>query len=235
MLSGKTHFTTALLCWIYLLIAGVPAQQITAQDDMPVAVVAALKMNVLYLGIDNPLKIAVSENKLSELDVSISNGTLTGKNGRYIAKPETAGQAIIRVSIHGSVVSSCEFRVKTLPTPVAMVCGQKSGVITKEKLLKMDKVEAVIENFAFDAPCKVISFKISMRIPSPGKEGKAAKDPVSYSDVEIVSNSEMLSPEQKALIEKAAPEQKIYIEDIKASCPDGTVRDLESLILLVHQ
>lgn len=41
------------------------------------------KMNVLFIGIDNPLKIAVSGIDNSELDVSIDNGQITGKNGEY--------------------------------------------------------------------------------------------------------------------------------------------------------
>jgi hypothetical protein len=228
----KYHIPKAFFCWMSLLIAGLPANLVLGQDDMPVAVVSATKMNVLYLGVDNPLKVAVSDCKPSELEVTVSNGTITGSNGRYIVRPETAGMAIVRITVKGVIVGSSDFRVKIIPTPVPSVCGLRGGTVKKDDLLRETKVLAIIENFDFNVPCKVIGFKMGSN--SPEIKTKEDKDAKPAPLVELISGSELFTPEQKEFFQKIAPGQKICFEDIKASCPDGTVRDLGSIILLVQ-
>jgi hypothetical protein len=222
----------AVLYWICLFIAGIPASRAMGQDDMPVAVVSALKMNVFYLGLENPVKVAVSNYKPSELEVTVSNGTIAGSNGKYIVKPETVGMAIVRITVKGVIVGSSDFRVKTIPSPVPVICGLRGGTVKKDDLLKEIRVQAIIENFDFNAPCKVIGFKVGSS--SPEIKGKEVKDARPAPVIELVSNSELLTPEQKELFQKVVPGQKVCFEDIKASCPDGTVRDLGSVILLVQ-
>jgi hypothetical protein len=68
------------------------------------------KMNVLYIGIDNPLKIAVSGIDDSELDVSIDNGQITGKNGEYSIFVTKPGSSTVTVSHKGKILQQTDFR-----------------------------------------------------------------------------------------------------------------------------
>ena len=56
-----------------------------AQTDAT-AVVAADKMNVFYIGVDNPISVAVPGIASDKLRVTVNNGTITGSNGKYIVK-----------------------------------------------------------------------------------------------------------------------------------------------------
>ena len=62
------------------------------------AVVAADKMNVLYAGIDNPVSIAVPGIPSDKIKVAITDGTITGSNGKYIVKPGRGTAATIEVT-----------------------------------------------------------------------------------------------------------------------------------------
>ena len=65
-------------------------------------VVSATKMNVLYIGVDNPIDIAVAGKKSNELEVKIDNGIIIGSNGKFIAKPVKVGKAVITASVFRS-------------------------------------------------------------------------------------------------------------------------------------
>ncbi|MFO7657751.1 MAG: GldM family protein, partial [Bacteroidales bacterium] len=107
-----------------------------------VTAVAPVKMNVLYIGVDNPVKIAASGYRSSKLEASIDNGTISGSNGEYIVRPEKPGKAMITVSIKGKTIQQSQFRVKTVPDPVAAIKTSNGyffgGEITKDELLAAD-------------------------------------------------------------------------------------------------
>ena len=52
---------------------------------------------VLYIGIDNPITINASKAKDKNLRVTISQGSITGSEGSYVARVTTEGRAVIEV------------------------------------------------------------------------------------------------------------------------------------------
>lgn len=186
-----------------------------------VTVVAPTKMNVLFLGVDNPVTIASSGCDPSELRPSIDNGVLiVGKKGQYIVRPAKTGAANVTVVYKGKIIQESSFRVKMVPDPVAKVAGISGfGVVDKQYLLKWSGVEAVIENFDFDLRFTVKSFKVSANIGGNTHE--------------LVSKSKKFTQEQYDLIKKVEVGQKIYIEEIKAIGPDGSIRQLGSIALTI--
>ncbi len=70
---------------------------VNGKNKNVVTAVAPVKMNVLYLGVDNPMSIAASGYAASDLDVSIDNGTITGSNGSYTVRPDHPGSATIYI------------------------------------------------------------------------------------------------------------------------------------------
>src|SRR5210317_2174697 len=58
-------------------------------------------LNVVYVGVDNPLVIAASDHRGNELEVSIDNGKVAGSDGKYMISPAKAGTAKLTISANG--------------------------------------------------------------------------------------------------------------------------------------
>src|SRR5688572_19848923 len=92
--------------------------------------ISLTKMNVLYIGVDNPVSIAASGGA-EQLNPSIVGGggslTKTGP-GQYIARVNSVtDDCRIVVNVAGKVAGQQVFRVRTIPDPVATVGGFASG------------------------------------------------------------------------------------------------------------
>jgi hypothetical protein len=88
-----------------------------AKNNWNASVSTTNNMNILFAGIDNPVTIKTSEKDDKNLIVTISQGTITGKNGKYIVRVEKEGEVIITVrSGSGKTSGSFPFKVK-LPDP----------------------------------------------------------------------------------------------------------------------
>jgi hypothetical protein len=82
--------------------------------------IEAVRMNVLYIGVDNPIKIAATGIPPAELQVEpIGDGGIQGENGEYIAVVTKPGEVKIRVtrSVNGAakLVVDQKYRVKWCP------------------------------------------------------------------------------------------------------------------------
>jgi gliding motility-associated protein GldM len=192
--------------------------------EEPMLVVSPTKMNVFYLGVDNPVEVSVPGVGADKIFPSITNGTIVKDGKGFIVRPVKAGVAQIAVLAEIEKVKknmgAKEFRVKIVPDPIAKVAGIKgSGGIEKAVLMAQAGVAAVMENFDFDLTFKVTEFKVSVNI------GGFSNDKV--------SKSNRFTTEQFALIKQASRGQKVYIEDIKAIGPDGSSRQLGSIALTI--
>lgn len=185
-----------------------------------VIAVEPVKMNVLYLGVDNPLKIAASGYNAKDLEVSIDNGTIKGKNGQYLVWPRNEGSAIVSVKNNGNVIQETTFRIKTVPDPTTMVGSRSGGTVKKEWLLNQNTVDANMKNFDFDLSFEVDGFMMSTNIDGFTKEFR--------------STSGSITPEQKELIQKVKEGGRVYFEDVKAKGPDGSVRKLNTIVFKIQ-
>lgn len=197
-----------------------PLRDVEYTVAKPMAVVSPTKMNVLYIGVDNPLDISVSGFTDDKISASISQGSLTKGSAGWNARVNTAGKCNVNVSVKDETgkarsMGSMEFRVKRVPDPVAKVAGQREGLINKELLKAQTGVAADLENFDFDLKFVVTGFKVSASIKG------FVQEKASYSN--------MFTPEQKDLISRIDKGQKVYIEEIKAKGPDGSVRSLGTI------
>jgi gliding motility-associated protein GldM len=196
--------------------------QLYAQTDN-MAVVSADKMNVLYIGIDNPVSIAVSGITSDKLQVTINNGTITGSNGKYIARVEKVMETIIDVTAEikpGEIkkVGSSTFRIKRIPDPMPCIgnnCNDKF-FLGKEDLLRDPQLN-VSMNLPFDFTFEIVSFSLTYYI---------GKNLVTETSIDNKFNERMIEG-----IKKLAIGSKVYIEDIKVKGPDGTTRFLGSRVI----
>jgi gliding motility-associated protein GldM len=190
------------------------------QVTEPMLVISPTKMNVFYLGVDNPVEISVPSVGADKVFPNINNGSIVKEGKGYIVRPSKAGTAQINVLVEIAKVKKSmgakDFRVKILPNPTAKVAGRsEGGGIERNLLLAQTGVIAELEGVDFEAPFKVIEFTVSTNVGG--------------FSVDKIIKSNRFSQEQFNLIKQANKGQKVYIEGIKAIGPDGTTRSLGSI------
>jgi hypothetical protein len=169
-------------------------------------------MNVLYIGVDNPLAISVPgvSNDKVKVNISGAGGTLKPNPkagaGHYIANVTTVGKTTINVSaeIAGKVtpMGAFEYRVKQVPTPVATVSNKyRTGPIDRN-ILKAGVVIPILDDFDFELFFVTLGFK--MVIISKGNL------------FEYETQGARLSQPMLDALAKARPGDKIFFENIKA-------------------
>lgn len=188
------------------------------------AVISPTKMNVFYLGVDNPVDVSVPGVPSDKVRPGINNGSINRSGGAYVVRPRTQGTATVSVmaEIDGKQrnMGNMLFRVKKVPDPVAMVASKKGGLIDKNLLATQVAVQAVMENFDFDLKFNITEFTVSANV------GGFFKDEV--------SRSNKFTPGQKSIISSLSKGNKVYIESIKAIGPDGTVRELSPIVFKIN-
>ncbi len=186
----------------------------------PQVVVSPTKMNVFYAGVDNPVSVSAPGFTMSNLRATVDNGVLVRKDNGYIARPKVVGK-VANVLVEGKMdgkwrlLRSVKFRVKPIPDPVAKVAGKKGGFINKNVLASQSGVDAVMEGFDFDLKFKIKSFTVSTQVKGFTRDEK--------------SNSDYFTRAQKTLLKGLKRNRKVYIEDIKAVGPDGSIRNLPAI------
>lgn len=177
--------------------------------------IQAVKMNVFYIGLDNPLRIAAAGVPAGELIVRFTGpGELTGSNGNYIVRPTQPGGSSIRVfrAQNGkeTLLSEQKYRVKRIPDPAPSMSGKKSQAISKNLLINAKGISAMLENFDFDAYCEIVGFELTVL---PNKA-----EPVSIS---IKGGS---FPDNALELFNSMGENggAVFMDDIKVTCPGDT-------------
>ena len=183
------------------------------------------KMNVLYIGVDNPIVISMSGVGPDKISAGITNGTITRSGSEWIAKPATSGESTITASatVEGKPVSgNMKFRVKMLPTPIAKIGGRAGGPIDKNVLVGQTGVNAELEDFLFDLRYQVTQFNV-VAVTTAGEQAAASTSPA-------------FTDQQKALINRLTKGQKLFITGIKARLVGGNVPavDLRDIVFTIN-
>ncbi|GAB3016956.1 gliding motility protein GldM [Niabella terrae] len=172
--------------------------------------VSADAVKVLYIGLENPVSVGGgSGTNARNMRVSISQGSISGSAGRYIAKVTTPGTAKITVN-DGKTTTGFDFRVKSVPTPIAMVGNSKGGRMQVNSFKAQAGVRAELENFVFEGVKFTVS-SYTMTFTGAGYPEFMHK---------AVSGNSFNSV--RSLIERARPGATITIDEIRATGPGGT-------------
>jgi gliding motility-associated protein GldM len=176
--------------------------------------VMADKMNVLYIGVDNPLTITAGAGA-EKVNASFSGGAIRKVSGaKYIANPKEAGEHTITVLVEGKAAGKVTFRVKMLPLPAAYVGNLKPGPVPTANFKAMGGVIAKLEDSEFDAPYEVVSYTL----------GAVSPDIPDYVPTQV--NGNRWSGAAANLVAKLKPGALVVINDIKVKDPSGRVRTL---------
>ncbi|MDA3615003.1 type IX secretion system motor protein PorM/GldM [Polluticaenibacter yanchengensis] len=164
------------------------------------------KMNVMYLGVDNPVTISAGSIKAENMRVSFNKGTLTKSGGdNYIAKVSSAGEGTITISGDGKTYSF-PIRCKKLPPPTPIVGTLKSGKVSSAQFKAMGGLRAILDDSEFQAGFTIVSYTIGGIINGEPRES-------TITGPSFAGN---------AIIQSAKPGSAIGITNIIAKGPDGS-------------
>ena len=171
------------------------------------------KMNVLYIGVDNPMSISAGSAGREKMQVAITNGAISSAGGdRFIAKPTSPGTAKINVTVNGHT-TPFEMRVKRLPDPNAFVGQSKGGSVQSATFKAQGGLRAQLES-DFDAPFQVIGYTVAANV---GIYREVPNEGARWSDA------------SQALIKQAGPGSQVFFDKIRVKGPDGTIRELPGI------
>jgi len=179
--------------------------------------VEAVNMNVLYLGIENPIKIAVSGIPASEVEVAIDNGTIKGGNGDYFVTPKMDGVAKMTISSKGNEIRVAEFSIRHIPDPLLGAKGITGRNVDKDALIASGELEVRMPEWF----CYNINFSISSFSLIATQKGYTK---------ELKTTDHLFTEDMKKLISKLKTGQKVIFCDIKTIGPDGIEHENNDLI-----
>lgn len=164
------------------------------------------KMNVFYIGVDNPVTIG-SSTGWDRTTVSMSGGSISGSGSARTVRVSSPGSASITVTADGKS-STFPFRVKTVPSPVFKV-GSGEPKMRSVEFRNQQFCRADLENFEFDLKFNVVSATVTFF-------GAGFPSTVQTT---ISSNSlGSLAP----YMAKCQPGTSVAFDNIKVSGPGGT-------------
>ncbi|WP_055444423.1 gliding motility protein GldM [Lacinutrix himadriensis] len=182
------------------------------------ATISADKMNVVYRGVSNPMTISfagVPDNKVSASGAGLSKGSGTGK---YNMVPTTGKEVTINVTAKlddGTPASDRKtFRIKDIPKPSGQMAGKTGQFSLPRNNVEIGRVEAVLEDFDFDLPLKVTSFKFKV----PGSPS-------------VTCQGNKLNSQAKSALRKAKRGSDVQIFDIKSSSNGPRIKPAAPIII----
>ncbi|MDR2273917.1 MAG: gliding motility protein GldM [Sphingobacterium sp.] len=201
--------------------------QQTYQVARPSAVVSPDKMNVLYIGVNNPISVSAPGTPTDKVRVSMSGGSISGAGGgKYNVRVSSPGTAHISVSAEVApgktqTLSSTEFRVKRIPDPIAKFAGKTGGSMATVALKAQNALFAKLDNFDFDATFKVTKF--TMIIAKPRADA-----------IVLSTSGGQLSSSMSSALNGIVPGTRVIFDNIVAVGPDGTSRQLNAVALTAN-
>ena len=184
--------------------------------------VAATKMNVFYIGVENPVSVTaagISSNalKVNGSGVNLKKGGASG----YTVTASRPGEASITVSGGGLETTKFPFRVKRIPDPVARLSKNSGGTMGNGEFKAQGGVGAFLDNFDFDAKCKIQGYILTKLAPR--------QDPIESNNAGARYNDK-----SSRLVKSAKPGDTYYFDNVKAKCPgDAAGRKINSMVFKI--
>ncbi|NGM62451.1 gliding motility protein GldM [Sphingobacterium sp. SGG-5] len=201
-------------------------EPMTFQVAKPSAVVSPDAMNVLYIGVDNPISISAPGVPAESLHISGAGVNLKDRgDARYIARVSSPGDVSLQVTatIDGKVqnLGTSKFRVKRIPKPTARVAGKEGGRISAAQLRGQTVVSASLDNFDFDAKFSVTKFNMYISKPRVDPIGPYA------------ASGNDFTGQMKTALSGLTAGSVVMIYDIVGVGPDGTAQNLNPITFQV--
>ena len=159
-------------------------------------VIANTKMNILYIGVPNPIQFASKTVPANKIVLTAQRGEIISSNGQFFyqnCRNEEAGELIIYAKNKqtNKIIDSTLFRLKNFQDPTVRVSGSNmsEGVYMGKDIIKdLNGIWIKFHN-DYEIPVSVISFKITITNSSAVKKI-------------LLNNGDRISPEVKAEFSK---------------------------------
>ena len=181
------------------------------------AAVMPTKMNVFYIGVDNPIRVG-SPTGMEKTNVTISAGSVSGAGSDRIVRVTSIGNVTVNVTTDKGTFSF-PFRVKKIPDPVFKV-GSGKPRVTVVEFKTQQYARAELENFDFDLKYNVVSATVYF----------------SGAGFPSVQRAELNGGNLGGLssfISKCAPGSIVTFDNVKVAGPDGT-RSIEGRSIALY-
>lgn len=186
------------------------------------AVVSPTMMNVMYIGLDNPVAVSVPGVPQQDVTATINHGTLTkNADGSYNARITEKKNATITIKakVNGKemVMGEQTFRVKRIPTPQSAVDGVVKPVNVSAQIIKNSRsIIAKVEAFDYPVQFRVLSFTCSYR----NKNGELFKE---------TNTGTEFNEKVKVWLKNIDKGEAIFFDDIVVMGPDMERRTTNAL------
>jgi gliding motility-associated protein GldM len=204
----------------------------------PGATVAPTMMNILYAGIENPIRIAVPGIPSGNVFPSISSGRLTKKGESIWDAFPAAGaigqEAVVTVAAQMADGRRVEmgrtvFRVKMLPDPMPYIEYKdangnvrkfRGGTISKRSLMEAGGILAAIDDDILNIQFSVLRFELIY----PDSFGNMINEP---------TEGGSFSERQRNFIRNLTRGKQFWINRVVARGPDGVERSIPPVQVIV--
>lgn len=189
--------------------------------------VSATKMNVFYMGVENPVSVSAAGVPSNQVNVSMSGGGSISRRGdgtfAVTVNSPTRKDEFVYVNVTAPGLSAkSPFRVKRIPDPVAKLSSSMGGVMGSGEFKAQRGLFAVLENFDFDARCEIVGYRV-VRVPR-------RQDPMP-----AANRGGPFGGEAKGVVDQAKAGDTYYFEDVKAKCPgDASTREINQLVFKIN-
>lgn len=189
------------------------------------------KMNVFYIGVENPITVSAAGYSMEDISLSIPGADIApgASLGRYNITVKEQGKvtAVINAKTDNGLkqVGAMEIRVKMIPDPIAEVGGKSGSFMLNAGVVKvLPGIVAALKQFDFEARFVVTKFNFTYLQKRQDPIG-----PIPVTGPLFSSNKQV-----QDILNKCKAGDKIFLDDIKAIGPDKRPRSLAPIIITVN-
>jgi len=175
------------------------------------AAIACDKMNVFYIGVNNPISVGATGVEEDDIELTGTNVRIKRQGrGRYNILVHKPGRATLTLTNKTQGRSyDFDYRIKRIPDPVVKLGGKEDGVMTAAEFQAQLGLIAQIDNFDFDAKCTVQSFKMyHVRPVRPNEDAR-----------EYINKGGRFEGDVLEAVKKAKAGDQYMFTKVKARCP----------------
>jgi len=174
------------------------------------ATVSADKMNVFYIGVENPITVSAAGVPSAQLKVACSGAQMTGSGAKRTVTAKRPGEAIVSLSGGGLQRTDFKFRVKRIPDPIVKLGRKVDGMMGSGEFRAQLGLLPTLENFDFQARCNIQSYTLYYT--------RKRADPV-----EVRGEGNRFKGNVSSVVRQAKPGDQYAFVDVKAKCPGDIV------------
>ncbi|MCZ2130276.1 MAG: gliding motility protein GldM [Bacteroidia bacterium] len=200
------------------------------QSFQPAATISAEAMNVLYIGLENPISVSVPGFRAEDVVVSAGAGCVLSKTtgtGKYIAKVSRVQGSKTKISASVKMpdgtsrqMGMMEYRIREVPNPEPMYGTLTSGAQGKGALMAQSTLNASLgAGFAFEGVRFIVTKYSALLVPRVGNARPVTVNGSSLANV-------------NSLVSSAKAGDKLIIANVECKGPGGIQKKLTASLVI---